>query len=150
MPRKTIDELVADARARLHRLQPRQAWDAAQDGGVLIDIRAEHERRTHGIVPGSLHHPLSALLWRLDPDCDTSNPKLPLDSHLILICREGYSSSWAAAALQDLGFERATDVVGGVDAWRAAGLPLEPLNGAGRFGSATAKPATRRGGGDRP
>jgi rhodanese-related sulfurtransferase len=56
----------------------------------------------------------------------THNPKLPLDAHLILVCREGYSSSLAAALLLAMGFARATDVIGGVDAWREAGLPLEP------------------------
>ena len=40
-----------------------------------------------------------------------------------MICNEGYTSSLAAAALQDLGLARATDVIGGYQAWQAAGLP---------------------------
>lgn len=43
---------------------------------------------------------------------------------MILICREGYSSILAAAQLRAIGFERATDVIGGVEAWKAAGLPV--------------------------
>jgi rhodanese-related sulfurtransferase len=43
----------------------------------------------------------------------------------MLICREGYRSSLAAAQLRELGFTRATDVIGGVEAWLAAGLPVE-------------------------
>jgi rhodanese-related sulfurtransferase len=66
------------------------------------------------------------VLWRLDPAVATSNPKLPLDSDLIVVCREGYSSSLAAVWLQDIGFQTATDVIGGVAAWHAAALPLEP------------------------
>jgi rhodanese-related sulfurtransferase len=78
------------------------------------------------LVPGAVHHPLSVVHWRLDPAVATHNPKLPLDTHVILVCREGYSSSLAAAVLRAIGFPRATDVIGGVDAWREAGLPLEP------------------------
>jgi rhodanese-related sulfurtransferase len=44
---------------------------------------------------------------------------------VIVICRHGYSSSLAAAALQEIGFARATDVIGGAEAWRDAGLPIE-------------------------
>ena len=99
---------------------------------VLVDVRSEDERRRQGVlVPGARHHPLSVVHWRLDPAVRTSNPKLPLDTQVILICREGYSSSLAAALLRAIGFEHATDVVGGVDAWRKAGLPVEPYPGAG-------------------
>jgi rhodanese-related sulfurtransferase len=66
------------------------------------------------------------VVWRLDPDVRTHNAKLPPDTHVIVLCREGYSSSLAAALLRAIGFERATDVIGGVDAWRDAWLPLEP------------------------
>ncbi|HKC28867.1 MAG TPA: rhodanese-like domain-containing protein [Jatrophihabitans sp.] len=44
--------------------------------------------------------------------------------HVIIVCNEGYASSLAAAALQALGVRRATDMVGGYRAWRAAGLPV--------------------------
>jgi rhodanese-related sulfurtransferase len=64
------------------------------------------------------------LAWRLDPDCPTSNEKIPLGARVLLICREGYSSVFAAQQLRELGFARATDVIGGVDAWIAAGLPV--------------------------
>jgi rhodanese-related sulfurtransferase len=130
--RRSIDAVLAEARRDLERVTAAEAWAAAQDGAVLVDVRSEDERRRQGVlVPGAHHHPLSVVHWRLDPDVPTSNPKLPLDAHVILLCREGYSSSLAAALLRAIGFVRATDVVGGVDAWRAAGLPLEPYPGAG-------------------
>lgn len=125
--RTSIEELVAQARASLDRLTPAQALAAVAAGAVIVDTRSEDERRRQGaVVHGSLHHPLSVVAWRLDPDCPTSNPKLPLDTHVVVICREGYSSSLAASWLQQIGFERATDVVGGIEAWRLADLPLEP------------------------
>lgn len=125
--RRTIDDVLAEAREGLRRLTPAEGHKAVAAGAVLVDVRSEDERRRQGVlVPGAVHHPLSVVHWRLDPGVRTHNPKLPLDAHVILLCREGYSSSLGAALLRAIGFERATDLVGGVDAWREAGLPLEP------------------------
>ncbi len=118
-PRR-IGELLADARARLARLSPEEAYAASKDGALVVDTRSADEQREQGLIPGAIHHPLSVVLWRLD--------ELPRDTWVILACRHGYSSSLAAAQLQDLGFHRATDVIDGVEGWRAAGLPLGALD----------------------
>jgi rhodanese-related sulfurtransferase len=122
--RATVDDLVAEARATYERVTPGQAFLRMQSGAVLVDTRSPDQQRRQGFVSGAVRHPLSALLWRLDPDCPTSNEAIPLDAEVILICREGYSSSFAAAQLRAIGFARATDVIGGVEAWKAAGLPV--------------------------
>jgi rhodanese-related sulfurtransferase len=122
--RRTIDETYEEAARRLGRVTAREAWAAAGDGAVLVDTRSPDQQRAQGFVPGAVHHPLSVLAWRLDPDCPTSNEKIPLDAYVVLICREGYSSVFAARQLRELGFSNATDVIGGVDAWIAAGLPV--------------------------
>jgi rhodanese-related sulfurtransferase len=124
--RTTIDELLADARRRLRRLSPAQALQAMRAGAVLIDIRADSQVARDGIVAGALVIPRSVLEWRLDPASEHRHPSAPpLGDHVIVMCDEGYQSSLAAATLQRLGFARATDVVGGFQAWRAAGLPVE-------------------------
>jgi rhodanese-related sulfurtransferase len=116
--RKSADALLAEARAGLERLTPAQARAEAKDGAVLVDIRSADERlEQQGVIPGALHHPLSVVLWRLD--------ELSRDTRVILVCRHGYSSSLAAAQLQELGFADATDVEGGFAAWAAAGLPVD-------------------------
>jgi rhodanese-related sulfurtransferase len=122
--RQTIDQILDDAAVRLGRLSPLEAWAEMRAGATLVDTRSPDQRQTQGYVPGSVHHPLSTIVWRLDPDCPTSNEKIPLGARVILICREGFSSVLAAAQLQELGFEDATDVIGGVDAWKEAGLPV--------------------------
>ena len=122
--RKPIDELLADAAVRLGRLSPLEAWAEMRAGATLVDTRSPDQRQAQGYVPGAVHHPLSTILWRLDPDCPTSNEKIPLDARVILLCREGYSSVLAAAQLQEMGFDDATDVIGGVEAWKEAGLPV--------------------------
>jgi rhodanese-related sulfurtransferase len=91
---------------------------------VLVDTRSPDQQKAEGFIPGAVSHPLSVLAWRLDPDSPTSNEKLPLEAEVILICREGFSSVFAANQLREIGFARATDVIGGVDAWRRASLPL--------------------------
>lgn len=123
----SIGQVLDEVRRRLDRLEPEAAWAAAAAGAIIVDTRCADQRRADGVVPGSIHAPLSVLPWRVDPDSGHSDPRLAdLGARLILLCAHGYSSSLAAASLKDLGFDGATDVVGGFEAWLAAGLPVEP------------------------
>ena len=125
----TIDELLAEARSGLDRLAPAEALAEQRDGALLIDTRSREERGRAGVIPGSLHIPLSVLEWRVDPDYDPAHHNrhvTGLEQRLVLVCAHGYSSSLAAARLRQLGFERATDVDGGFTAWAAEGLPVQP------------------------
>jgi rhodanese-related sulfurtransferase len=123
--RRTIHDLLAEARARLDRLKPSEAPAALLDGALLVDIRSGDVRRREGVVPGAAWFPRTVLEWRLDPASGHRAEGVGgHDRHVILMCSEGYSSSLAAATLQELGFRRATDVVGGFEAWRDAGLPV--------------------------
>lgn len=123
--RRTIGELLDAARGQIDRLSPEMAWSGMDAGDVLVDLRCQESRAETGVVPGSLHIPLSVLYWRLDPGSEYANSRLtdPL-GRVILMCAHGYSSSLAAATLRDLGYEQATDIVGGFEAWAAAGLPV--------------------------
>jgi MFS family permease len=126
--RQTARELLAEARGAIApRLTPADAYREQGRGAVLVDLRSSDERRRTGVVPGSVHVPRSVLEWRVDPDSGFANPHLGgLDCRLVLFCAEGYSSSLAAATLRRLGCSHATDVVGGFEAWKAAGLPVRP------------------------
>ncbi len=123
--KRTLGELVDEARARISRLDPVEALAATERGALLIDIRSELDRERDGIVPGSLHIPRTVLEWRLAPDSSWRNPHVAPDRQLVLLCAHGYSSTLAAATLATLGFE-AGDVVGGYAAWREAGLVTIP------------------------
>ncbi|MFI1971320.1 sulfurtransferase [Streptomyces cinnamoneus] len=131
-----IEELLTAARAGLDRLSPAGAAAAQADGGLLVDIRYAALRERDGTIPGALVVERNELEWRLDPACD--HRAAQATSHglwVIVLCDEGYASSLAAVSLHRLGLHRATDVVGGFQAWRAAGLPvLSP--GAGAAGAA--------------
>jgi rhodanese-related sulfurtransferase len=123
----TIHELLTQARAQLARVEPHEAPDAIKRGALLIDIRSESQRAADGIVPDTLWFARNVLEWRCDPSSEAHDPRVAdLERHLIVMCDEGYQSSLAAATLQQLGFAAATDLVGGFQAWRAAGLPVAP------------------------
>ncbi len=123
--RRTIDDLLRDARARLDRLGPRQALAATGRGGLIVDIRSEAQRADQGLVPGAWFVPRNVLEWRADPACAHHDPHLvTVAGPLMLMCAQGFQSSLAAATLQDMGIRTATDVIGGFEAWVAAGLPV--------------------------
>ena len=117
--------LLADAQRRIApRLEPIEASEAVRSGAVLVDLRSHDERRGEGIIPGSVHIPRSVLEWRVDPESGYTNPHVDFDKPLIVFCAHGFSSSFAAATLRDLGCRTSTDIVGGFAAWKAAGLPV--------------------------
>ncbi len=124
---RTIDEVLADARTRLKRLDPNEAFAAARDGALLVDIRPAAQRAAEGEIPGALIIERNVLEWRFDPASDARLPMASYDLQVIVFCSEGYTSSLAAAALQELGVHRATDVAGGFCAWEAAGLPVSRI-----------------------
>jgi rhodanese-related sulfurtransferase len=133
-----IDELLALARARYRRLEPAEAYATMLAGAVLIDTRTDGQRRRDGTVPGALVIDRTVLEWRVDPSSGAADPAVGgLGARIVLLCNQGYSSSLAVASLLDLGAADVTDVVGGFQAWRAAGLPVGPPTppGARRPGS---------------
>ena len=121
---RTIDQILADARVRLGRLTPEQTLRAMSDGAVLVDIRPAAQRAAEGEIPGAVIVERNVLEWRFDPASAARLPQAGYDAHVIVFCSAGFTSSLAAAALQDLGVRRATDLDGGFLAWQAAGLPV--------------------------
>ena len=96
------------------------------EGARLVDTRPQWQRADEGALPGALVIERNHLEWRLDPASDARIPAGDRPRRRwIVFCSEGYSSSLAAASLQDLGLRNATDLAGGFRAWKAAGLPVE-------------------------
>lgn len=132
---KTVDQLLAAARADLRRVTALEADAALGAGAVLVDIRCESKRSNDGVVPGSCHVARNVFEWRLDPASPHRDPELAqVGKEIIVICDAGYQSSFAAATARQFGVD-ATDVVGGFQAWRAGGLPVRrcsPVAGGSR------------------
>jgi rhodanese-related sulfurtransferase len=125
---RNVDQLLDAARGRLERVAAHQAAAAARhEGALLVDIRYGALRDRDGTIPGAVVVERNELEWRLDPQ---SPYRVPQATHhdlwVIVLCNEGYASSFAAVSLRDLGLHRATDVIGGFQAWADAGLPVRP------------------------
>jgi rhodanese-related sulfurtransferase len=121
----TLEQLLADARQGLLRLSPEDLEDLMERGeAVVLDTRTPTDRTLYGCIPGAIHTPRTVLEWRVAFDAPLRIPQITShDQLLVVVCNEGFSSGLAAATLQRLGFHRATDLIGGVMAWRDAGLP---------------------------
>jgi rhodanese-related sulfurtransferase len=122
-----IEELLAEARGGLRRLRPEAAFAALTAGAILVDIRPLEQRIAEGEVPGAIIIGRNVLEWRLDLRSDARIPALArADAQIIVMCSEGYASTLAAATLRRIGLHEATDLDGGFQAWKAAGLPYRP------------------------
>ncbi|MFD3612224.1 rhodanese-like domain-containing protein [Streptomyces atroolivaceus] len=120
-----IDELLDRVRAGYERVGPEEAAAAAARGALLVDIRYAALRERDGLIPGALVVERNELEWRLDPQGSHRAPQaVSHDLQVVVICNEGYASSLAVDSLRQLGLHRATDLAGGFQAWRAAGLPV--------------------------
>ncbi|MFI5836891.1 rhodanese-like domain-containing protein [Micromonospora sp. NPDC051300] len=120
-----VDALLEQARAGLRRLTPHETVETVRNGALLIDTRTESQRREEGELPGAIVIDRTVLEWRLDPASEWRIPEaIGYDREIVVVCRQGYSSSLAAASLQTLGLRQATDMIGGVQGWREAGLPM--------------------------
>lgn len=121
-----IDELLERVRTGLDRVGPQEAFAAAEAGdALLVDIRYAALRERDGLIPGALVVERNELEWRLDPLGSHRAPEaVSHDLRVVVVCDEGYASSLAAASLHQLGLHRATDLIGGFQAWKAHSLPV--------------------------
>jgi rhodanese-related sulfurtransferase len=116
--RRTIDQVLESARRRLRRFTAAEAEQAWREGAVLVDIRPAAQRKSEGELPGAMIIERNVLEWRFDPSSDARLSIADYDLQVIVLCQEGYTSSLAAASLQDIGIHKATDVIGGYAVWR--------------------------------
>nr|WP_256339812.1 MULTISPECIES: rhodanese-like domain-containing protein [unclassified Streptomyces] len=125
-----MDALLDRVRAGYQRIEAREAHEEARTGeALLVDIRYAALRDRDGLIPGALVVERNELEWRLDPQGSHRVPEATgHELRVVVICNEGYASSLAVDSLRQLGLHRATDLVGGFQAWRSAGLPVEPAS----------------------
>ena len=115
---RSIEEILAAARARLDRVEPEHLEDERKAGAMIVDIRPIEQRTRDGDLPDAIVIDRNVLEWRLDPACEHHIAEVAeYDARIVIVCNEGYQSSLAAALLHDVGLHRATDLVGGYQAW---------------------------------
>ena len=128
----SVDVWLAEKRLGLpRRLSPEEAVGEIAQGARLIDARLLEQKMADGVIPGAIEVGLNVLEWRCHPESPNRDPRITegdFKQRLIILCNQGYSSSAAAHRLnQELGMSNVTDVEGGFQAWKAAGLPWEPF-----------------------
>jgi SAM-dependent methyltransferase len=126
--RFTVHDAVYEARDVIRRYAPHELAELqlAASETLIVDTRTSTDRDRFGVIPGSVHIPRTVVEWHLDPANGYRHPaSTGLDQRIVVVCNGGYSSSLAAASLRRLGFTDVGDLIGGVSAWRAAGLPVE-------------------------
>lgn len=124
-PPAAVDRLLEVCRRGLDRVRPEDLPAAVAAGALVVDTRPVEQRERDGDLPGAVVIDRNVLEWRLDPTCPHRLAGIDHDPgrQVVVVCNEGYSSSLAAATLQQLGLPRATDLAGGYQAWLAAGSP---------------------------
>jgi rhodanese-related sulfurtransferase len=123
--RSGIDRVLAEARVGVRRYTPHETEAARRRGALVVDTRTETQRAEAGEIPGAIVIDRTVLEWRLDPASDARiDEATGYDVEVVVVCRQGFSSSLAAESLRRVGLHRATDMIGGVEAWQEAGLPL--------------------------
>ena len=104
--------------AKLRTVSPGELYDELEGGSgpLPLDVRFDHEWQ-HGHVPGALHVELGDLPDHVDG--------LPRERSYATLCAAGVRAATAASILEREGFQDVALVVGGTEAWRRAGYPLE-------------------------
>jgi rhodanese-related sulfurtransferase len=124
---RTIDELLVTVRARIERIHPADVPARVAAGALLVDTRSWEQRSRDGAVPGAVVVDRNVLEWRLDPASPHRMPQVTgYDTEVVVLCNQGFSSSLVADTLRALGLTRTVDLIGGFEAWVAAGLPTVP------------------------
>ena len=120
-----VNAALAAARSGIDRYTPHETLHAMERGALVVDTRTETQRAEQGELPGVVVIDRTILEWRLDPASGAAIAEATgYDLEVVVVCRQGYSSGLAAASLRSVGLHRATDMIGGVEAWLAAGLPV--------------------------
>lgn len=123
--KKTANDLLNEARKNITRLSPEEMQEAKREGALIVDTRTGSQRKVQGDIPGAIIIDRTVLEWRLDPMGGFKIPEATdHDLQIIVVCRHGYSSTLAAESLRRMGLWRATDLAGGFEAYRDAGLPI--------------------------
>jgi len=126
----TVDEMLSEARAMLDRLSPDDAFKEMEKGALLVDIRYLEQRARDGDIPNAAVINRNEFEWRCDPSAEWRHAMVKpndYEQRIIVLCNQGFQSSFAAANLVRLGLKNATDVEGGMESWLLRGLPVIPF-----------------------
>ncbi|HZD88245.1 MAG TPA: rhodanese-like domain-containing protein [Gaiellaceae bacterium] len=103
----------------MSEIHPTEARSLLEAGALALDVR-ELDEWQHSHIRDALHIPLGELAQRLH--------ELPTGRRIVAVCRSGTRSGLIVGALRQRGYD-VVNLDGGLLAWHAHGLPLEPAAG---------------------
>ena len=125
-PRKTVGQMVQEAKTRIENLTPEQLQAELASGETqLIDIRDLRERQRDGWIPGAVNMSRGMLEFWLDPTSNYYRGVVDPEKRIVLYCAGGGRSALAADTLQEMGFPKVAHLESGFGGWARAGLPVE-------------------------
>ncbi len=97
---------------------------------IVIDVRDAEELQATGMIPGAINVSAGSLLYKADNEVPEGwrDPRLhdrsvPVITH----CALGPLGAISAKTLKDMGFVNVSYLEGGIEGWKKAGLPTEPV-----------------------
>jgi rhodanese-related sulfurtransferase len=108
---KTAQQLIAEAKAQITEVTPREVQDGEEL--VLIDIREQNE--------WNLGHPAPAMYIGRGVLESQIEAKVPRDARVVLSCASGNRSALAAVTLREMGYTNVASMAGGFREWVASG-----------------------------
>ncbi len=125
-PRKTVEQMVEEAKGRIENLSIGQLQAELAGGDVqLLDIRDVRERQALGWIPGALHVPRGMLEFWVDPTSPYYRGRVDPEKRIVLYCAAGGRSALGADVLREMGFPNVAHLEVGFNGWSAAGMPTE-------------------------
>ena len=129
MSRKNINDMVAEAKARIEELSVEQLQAEIEAGDVtVIDIRDVRERWERGAIPGAKSMPRGMLEFWFDPESPYYRAGFEFSHRYVLHCAGGARSALAADVLQEIGYTNVAHLTVGFNGWKSAGGDVEPVS----------------------
>nr|WHW29204.1 putative rhodanese-like domain-containing protein [uncultured bacterium] len=134
MTRRTVHDLVAEAKAEIEELSAEQT-KAELDAGtaMLIDIRDIRERVENGAIPGSVSAPRGMLEFWFDPDSPYHQDRFELGGRYIFHCASGWRSALAAQVIGEIGFDNVAHLDTGFSGWVDAGYDVDDISATSKW-----------------
>jgi len=128
---KTFGQLVAECSKEVRELFP---WDLAEkletDEVLIVDVREPYEfSKMH--IEGSINVPRGILESACEYDYEETIPELveSREKDVVIVCRSGFRSVFAAHMMQQLGYQSVWSLKTGLRGWNEFEQPLITIDG---------------------
>lgn len=122
---KSLTDYIEAAKLEIKEVSQEEGRDLIAKGVKVLDVREPGEYLS-GAIEGALNVPRGVLEPAADLEYAGANPALRdcRDDRWLVVCKSGGRAALATKIMQEMGFKNVTNLLGGMDDWQAAGLPM--------------------------